>query len=85
MNTIDPPYPQVLHSLIQSTLNQKLKKKNSRKFQKAKLKFAGNYFYDIYIVFGITSNLKMINIWELINRLYEIASFYLRDLSIHRF
>ena len=44
--------------------------------------YAGNYLYDIYIVFGITSNLKMINIWELINRLYEIVSFYLRDLSI---
>ena len=84
---MDPPYPQVLHPWIQSTLNQKYFKKipESCKRQNLNLLYGGNYLCNICIEFGITSNLKMINIWEAINRLYEITSFYLRDLSIHGF
>ena len=39
-----------------------LKKKNSRKFQKAKIEFVilSNYLHGVYIVLGILSNLEMI-------------------------
>jgi len=68
-------------------LESKILKKKSRNSKRQNLNFlyAGNYLCNIYIEFGITSNLKMINTWEAINRLYEIASFNLRDLSIHGF
>ena len=38
------------------------KKKNSRKFQKAKIEFVilSNYLHGVYIVLGILSNLEMI-------------------------
>ena len=55
-----------------------LKKKNSRKFQKAKIEFVilSNYLHGVYIVLGILSNLEMIQnlqevIWEYYTVLYK--------------
>ena len=69
---------------LKSKIFKKKKSRNSKR-QNLNFLYAGNYLCNIYIEFGITSNLKMINTWEAINRLYEITSFNLRDLSIHGF
>ena len=77
---------------IQGSVNYRLKicrKKNSRKFQKAKLEFAllWNYLHSIYTVLEIISNLENISsIQRDVHRLYSnTTSFPMRDLSIFGF
>ena len=75
-HTVSLPYLQIYicgFNQLQTENTSKKKKKNSRKFQKAKLEFAthwqlftyhlhciSNYLHSIYIVRGIISNLEMI-------------------------
>ena len=58
-NTVGPPYLRVLHHAFNQLQMENIQKKNSRKFQKAKLEFAA-YPATIYIAFTLYEVLKVI-------------------------